>query len=364
MKDALAHLPVLTACCWVTAVLGRPAIEAARAAATAHGPGAAVISTCQRLEAYSLGPCDCAAPSRLHGLDALRHLAAVASGLHSIVLGESQVLGQVREGLGLAGGTIRAYGDLAVASARELRRDQGFTSHAGHLLDRALDIHPVPGRGRALVLGRGPMGRLIARRALALGFAEVFVASRRALPADEPGLTSVALDAVRGLPPVDVVIGCLGSDAPELDQSQDLPQVRDLILDLGTPRNFGGQAPVPTLAIASLMAEATPHRDAARTRLLARVHSTLDNRLASAAEDGESTVGALRREVERQRQAEVARILRKNPEIPAATVDTITRALVGRLFHTPSERLRALDPCLGRELVDLFRVETEEEPAQ
>jgi glutamyl-tRNA reductase len=356
MRDVLAQLPAFTACCWVTALLDRPAIAEARAQALAHGPGAALVTTCQRLEVYHFGACECPAPARLHGIDALMHLAAVATGVHSIVLGETQVLGQVRDGLAAASDEVRRLGDLAIAAARDVRREEAFASHAGHLLDRGLHLHPLAERGRALVLGSGPMGRLVARRALEHGFREVLVASRAGNPLDEPGLTGIRLDNVPAVGPVDIAIGCLGSDAPEIDVAEGLPEVRGLILDLGTPRNFGGQAAVPMLGIADLMAGATPHRDAARARLLARLRDALEHRLESASEDCTSTVGALRFEVERQRQAEVARILRKNPELPAETVEAITRALVNRIFHAPSERLRELDDAeLGRQVVALFR---------
>jgi glutamyl-tRNA reductase len=356
MREVLAQLPGFTACCWVTALLDRPSIAEARAHALAHGPDAAVVTTCQRLEVYHFGDCDCPAPARLRGVDALMHLAAVATGVHSIVLGETQVLGQVREGLAAASDDVRRMGDLAIAAARDVRREEAFASHAGHLLDRGLHLHPMAGRERALVLGSGPMGRLVARRALEHGFAEVLVASRAGIPLEEPGLTGIRLDEVATLGPVDIAIGCLGSEAPEIDVTAGLPEVRELVLDLGTPRNFCGQSGVTTLGIAELMAGATPHRDAARTRLLARLRDALEHRLEFASEDCTSTVGALRFEVERQRQEEVARILRKNPELPAETVEAITRALVNRIFHAPSERLRELDDAeLGQQGVALLR---------
>ena len=58
----------------------------------------------------------------------------------------------------------------------------------------------------------------------------------------------------------------------------------------------------------------------------------------------------------------VTRIAQRHPEIPAAVIDTITRSLVNKLMHGPSERLRALDDvALSRELALLFDPGTDNE---
>jgi glutamyl-tRNA reductase len=160
------------------------------------------------------------------------------------------------------------------------------------------------------------------------------------------------------LPAVDVLVCCLGSGATPLDDAT-LPPVRQLAVDLGTPRTITGVAGAPVITIADMLAAdgETPHRDARRARLQARLREVLERRLAMA-DDGGSPVGLLRAEVERLREAEVRRIARLHPELPPETVETITRSLINQVFHRPTERLRAnSDPEFGQRLVELFASE-------
>jgi glutamyl-tRNA reductase len=63
----------------------------------------------------------------------------------------------------------------------------------------------------------------------------------------------------------------------------------------------------------------------------------------------------MRKDVEAVRERESLRIARLHPELSKETIDTITRTLVNRLLHTPSERLREMgDTELAERLADLF----------
>ena len=94
----MEDLDRFTACLWDTTGANRDQLESARRAVHEAHPGAGVVETCQRIEAFSLNGCGCPAPQRREGRAAVDHLAAVAAGLESAVLGEFQVLGQVRTG--------------------------------------------------------------------------------------------------------------------------------------------------------------------------------------------------------------------------------------------------------------------------
>jgi len=357
-----AALESLRACCWDVTSCSREEIAAIEQAVAGHGADGAVVRSCQRAEVYHRTTCGCEAPRKLSGLEALRHLAEVAAGLHSVVLGEAEVLGQVRAALAHAPAWLRPLADVAIAAARELREETAFHSHSGHLLDRALRMAGVQPEGSAMVLGVGQMGRLVAARAKELGFAPVVVASRRRPDGhwfEAGGYEWWPLARLADASPADVLVGCLGSTAEPLAAPEALPAVRRLIVDLGTPRNFDGAAPVPLLTIRDLLGPLEPqeHGAARRAALRARLAELLQRRLLMAAEDGRSHVGALRAEVERLRRAELERIQRLHPEIPPETLDQITRSLVNRLFHRPSERLRTASPELAREVVKLFEPE-------
>jgi glutamyl-tRNA reductase len=349
MTNSLASLHC---CAWRTVSLRATEMAAAQASMRARHEGAAIVTSCQRLEAYSLHPCACDAPEQLDGFAALERLAAVAAGLESAVLGEAQVMGQVREAFAETAGELRAMADLAVSSARALRNEVRFESHAGHLLDRALKLSTMTPGGRLLVLGAGAMGKLVAARAQELGF-EVTVAARRepSLPA---GQTFIELGRVPELIRVDVIVGCLGSGAGEIAPRY-LPAAR-LLVDLGTPRNFNVPSGPGAIAIADMLEDEAqrPHAVARRARLRARLGQILESRLARAGETSGSPVGAMRADIEAIRQAELARFQKLHPEIPAEALDAITRSLLDKVFHAPTVRLKTLDEDLAREVARLF----------
>lgn len=347
----MANIDNFRCCAWRTVSYRATEMAAARAAVEGAHAADAVVVSCQRLEAYGFGPCDCAAPERLTGFDALERLAAVAAGLESVVLGEDQIMGQVRAAFDGTRGPLRSYADEAIASARALRAETEFESHAGHLLDRALRLSTIAPGGRLLVLGFGAMGRLVAERAAELGF-EVIVAARR-----EPGglpWQFVELGRVPGLAPVDVIVGCLGSGAGEI-APRVLPTSR-LLIDLGTPRNFNAPSGPGVVAIADMLSdeESRPHSVARRQRLRGRLGAILRARLERLAATSASPVGAMRAEVEMIRREEVARAARLHPEVPVEVLDALSRALIDKVFHAPTTRLKDLDGDRASEVASLF----------
>lgn len=334
--------------------MGRDAIAALVAEVRIAHPQATLVESCQRLEAYGPECVDCDAPQRFAGDDALDHLAEVAAGLHSVVLGEAQILGQVRRALAEGSTGLQTVTAPAIAAARVLRRETDFDSHAGHLLDRALSLVKSGARGRILVLGPGQMGRLVAARAREIGFETVLVAGRKRPENLAEGAAYVPLGAIGDLQGLDVVVGCLGSGADELSTG-DLPEA-PLLVDLGTPRNFAPR-PAGLVTLADLFAsEATrPHAVRRRAELRTRLHAILATKLTDANIDAASPVGALRAEVERVRRRELDRMQRLHPELPVTTLEALTRSLVNQLFHVPSERLKqGADPAFGRRVAELF----------
>lgn len=339
-------------CAWRTVSYRAAEMAATRALVEAQHPHDALVISCQRLEAYGFGPCSCGAPEQVTGWRALSRLAAVAAGLESVVLGETQIMGQVRQAFATAEGPLRRTGDAAVAAARGLRSETRFTSHSGHLLDRALRLSTIPRRGQLLVLGAGTMGKLVAERAAELGFV-VTVASRRrpeALPGDW-----VELGRVPGLGGFDVIAGCLGSGAGEI-APRALPPAR-LLIDLGTPRNFNAPSGPGVVTIADMLADEAgrPHAVARRKQLRTRLDEILTAHLDSAATDSRSAVGAFRASIEDVRRQEVARASRIHPDVSPEVFDAITKSLVDKLFHAPTARLRASqDGVFAAELAGLF----------
>lgn len=350
-----------SACLWPVASESRDVLASVRRRAFDHGAATLTVATCQRIEVYSPALCECDAPDRRAGLDALLHLAEVAAGLHSVVLGEEQVLGQVREAIREAPAEVRPYVEAALAVARQFRREARLAADTGELLDRALALARVRPEGHLLVLGFGQMGRAVARRGAALGFAVTIAARRDPGPGALPGgLRYIPLAAAASLGCVDLVASCLGSGATPIDLPP-LPRA-PLAFDFGTPRNLPDDPGRRTVAIRDLAAAGrTPAELALRRRYRSRLAAILDRRLAMVRERSTSPVGQLRAGVEQRRQLEAERIRRHHPEIPPETIDTITRALVNHLFHDPCERLRGIaDDEFGSRVAALFAPESHE----
>lgn len=351
-------LTAFRACRWSTTSLSREQLAKVRADAIAHAGDHAVLETCQRVEVYSFADCTCEAERSLTGFAAMAALSEVAAGLDAVVLGEDQVFGQVRQMVLKAPPPVRRAGILALAAARELRREFSRKATSGQLLDAALTTANVPPAGRIAVLGTGHMARLVTMRAREAGFGEIVVAGRNA-PAGEwlskAAATFVPLVELREQQPFNVAVGCLAGTAPLVDATRRLPGVR-LLIDLGTPRTFSEPAPARLIDMAELEGCETPESLALREKLRSRLRDLLKHRIAMSRETRRSPVGELRLSVERIRQRELRRMERLHPQIPAQTLDVLTRALVNQIFHTPSARLRELnDPKLTEQFVELFR---------
>jgi glutamyl-tRNA reductase len=152
------------------------------------GHRAILLSTCHRVELYGLGtmPQVDARLEVVTGEQAVRHLIRVASGLESAIVGEDEVLHQVREALATAraarpvDGRIQRLFETAIAAGRRSRA--GRTAASGNLAQRAVswlqEKSPLAGR-TVLIAGAGRMGSSLAHSARLAG-AEVTIASRDA----------------------------------------------------------------------------------------------------------------------------------------------------------------------------------------
>ena len=343
----------LFGCFWPVTSATAGDVALARELAAAHRGDAISIATCQRIEVYGPEPCHCSAPIHASG-NAIEHLAEVAAGLHAAVLGETQVLGQVREAVAGGPSQLRRAGEVAIAAARDLRREAAFNADTSENLDRALALTGTCAQGRLLILGAGHMGKTLARRARSMGFEHVTIAVRNAAGREMPigGDELVGLEVIGSLAPVDVMVGCLGDRNGQFWLG-DTPEAK-LAVDLGTPANFPATTP-NRVTIETLMAH-EPREVADRREVLRRrLHEILERRLNDARHTAASPAGRLRQEIEVIRAREARAILRLHPDIPQQTVDAITRRIVNQIFHLPSARLKQNeDREFGNRVADLF----------
>lgn len=210
-------------------------------------PEAVVLSTCNRFEVYAAS--DKAGSARALGdfllrlsgsqspvegyaheeLEAVRHLFSVASGLDSLVVGEAEVLGQVKQAYEAAQAAQMTRKSTNVLFQRalyagKLARTQtgiasGQTSVASVAVQLAERIFGNLSQCRVLILGAGKMAELTARHTLGRKAAELYVANRTWEKAEELGRRFGARpvsweDFPRLLEKVDVVIASTGSVEP------------------------------------------------------------------------------------------------------------------------------------------------------
>ena len=376
-----------------------------------------VLSTCYRVEVYAASACPAAAAASLREAlrvragdsdlpvfdlrceEAFRHLSRVAASLESGVIGEPQVLGQVKAAFGRSAEAGTAGKELSSVIARVLQvakrvRAETAIGRAGvswghasvDLAEKVLG--PLDGR-RALVVGAGEMARLSAQHLRDQGMEVVVVnrtfASAEAL-AGEIGGTVRPIEALgEELVRADVVVVAAPVALAALDPAgaQALMKQRRhrrlLLVDLAVPRAVPpALAEVDGIYVCDVDDLALVQRRAQEARVgaiqdaeriieeeVTRFSRDLAERRAApiiAAVRGRATAIA-REEVER-----TVRRLGGDPELERC-LDALAGAIVSKLLHQPSVRLRRAghDPQGGDELMAaaarIFDVQAEAGPA-
>jgi len=354
---------------------------------------AVVLSTCNRTEVYAvaerfhgafqdirdflaevgfLAPEDFSDHLYVHyDAPAVAHLFGVAAGLDSAVLGESEILGQVKRSWdrareeGAAGPALNLLFRHAVEAGKRARTDTAIARHTTSVSQAAVAMaaqHLGGLHGRSgLVLGTGEMGE-----AMALGLAragtELTIANRTWDTAVElagrvQGQAVRLADLAATLGEVDVLLSSTGAAIPllEVDDMERVAAARAgrplLIVDIAVPRDIdpavGRLRGVTLLDMDDLRAFAELGTSA-RQGEVASVRALLDEELerylgATSAREVAPMIVALRDRAEEVRQAEVDRFrtrLGGLDESQLDAVDALTRGIIGKLLHDPSIALR------------------------
>src|SRR5262249_3811836 len=250
-----------------------------------HVEEALLISTCNRVEVYAAARAPESGLAELRsflgsarsvdgealarslyehaGEAAVRHVFRVACALDSMVIGEPQTLGQVKEAYGAAVrvGTARSWLcrclERAFTVAKRVRSEtriaEGAASVSSVAVDLAQSIFGELGGRIVLLVGAGKMGGLAARRLRAAGAAEVLVVNRtheRALElAREVDGKARPWDDLEGLlAVVDVAITSTGASEPILSAARMAQVVKRrkhrplFLIDIAVPRDVDAQA--------------------------------------------------------------------------------------------------------------------------
>lgn len=373
-----------------------PAIERARFAARLRDElngNALVLETCHRVEGYFICADDICADDAagmalavslpaggraLIGEPAVRHAITVAVGRDSVVLGEDQVLHQLRESVDAArtaGGLDTALDRLFALALQAGRRARSW--HQGpqrSLADVALSvIERQCGslRGRdILVVGAGRMGRLAARAAAAAG-ASVSVANRSADGAQSLAATTgariEAFDPGARTGAFAGVVVALGGPWPiGAGTVEALSASTTVVVDLSVPAavpETAAEALGPRFLTADALALADAEPGTLQDGSLARFEALVDRTTAEFLDwlkgcDGRAAAKALIKRADREREAELAALWRRLPDLQPEARDAIegmTRHLAKRLLRQPLERLgRDSDGRDERAVRDIF----------
>lgn len=313
------------------------------------------------------------------GTDAAQHALRVAAGLESMVVGEAQILNQVRRALelaqtaGTAGPVLNRLMQVAIATGRRVRRDTGLSTRAPSVPGAALalcrqQLGTVRGR-RVIVIGAGEVGALVVKVFAAAG-ARISAVANRSMDAAKAlagrvGALAISLDDVAdAIRDADIAVVTVGATAPVLTAQMCAAAARTaplLVIDLGAPRSVDpAVADLPGVRLHNLDALASAAgapaipdevlREAARIVEDAVVTFSrwLDARAAA------PVIAALRRQGERIVDEEVARArLRDLDPRQRDAVRAAMRAAIARLLHTPIVRLKSTAGEAGDRVVSL-----------
>lgn len=332
---------------------------------------------------------------------AVEHLFAVASGLDSAVVGEQQVLGQVRRAYASAeansavGRVLHELAQRALSVGKRVHSETAIDAAGASVVSVALDIaHRKLGslEGKtAAVVGAGSMGALAAAHLTRAGIGRVHVlnrslgrAARLAVRIEASGIPAEALTLDRladALADADVVVSCTGAVSPVIslaDVHHALVNARRdeaakplIICDLGMPRDVdpavAGLPGVLVVDVDRVQHEPSAHAaaadvDAARHIVAAEVAAYLTGqRMAEVT----PTVTALRQRAADVVEAELLRLDNRLPGLDSAEREEVARTVrrvVDKLLHAPTVRIKQLASAPGGDsyaeaLRELFELE-------
>ena len=355
-----------------------------------------VLSTCNRSEIYvaSSDPAQARAElvqflSEYHGIapeaftphlfsyadaDAAEHLFRVAAGLDSIVVGEPQILGQVKDAFEAAaerrctGPVLSKLFHWSFGVGKRVRTETALgegavsASYAAVALARKI-FGRLDGR-RVLIVGAGEISTLTAQHLKSQGVGEIVITSRSSAAADDlasavDGTAVPWSDLTRALAAADIVITATGSQRPIITRGQ-IEAVTGrrrpdplFIIDIAVPRDV--EASVSEIEqvflynvddLQTIVQENLSRRGAEIAQAEAIVVEEVSRFAAWQRSRGAiPTIVALRQRFEAIRKAELQRLEGKLGILPPdarARVDEVTRLIVEKLLLEPTSQLKAL----------------------
>jgi len=350
---------------------------------------AAILSTCNRTELYldgeepaavvhwlakyhDLAPGELAPYLYTHPAErAVRHAFRVASGLDSMVLGEPQILGQMKEAArtaesaGTLGTVLHKLFQRSFAVAKEVRSTTqvGATSvsMAAAAVKLAARIFPSLKDQGVLLIGAGEMIELCATHFAAQGPALLTVANRTLERAQKlahrfNGQAIELKDLARHLHEYDIVVSCTASSLPILGKGLVERALRArrrrpiFMVDLAVPRDIEQEAAelddVYLYTIDDLGAIVAANLDSRRSAVV-QAEAIIETQVGQfmhwmQLRENVPLIRQLREQAEEMRRLELDRALRAlaRGEDPATVLDALSQGLTNKLLHAPTQALK------------------------
>jgi glutamyl-tRNA reductase len=363
---------------------------------------ALILSTCNRTEVYWAGTAsgpqlsqwlerhhgdnlDLAASLYVHQESrAIEHTFSVASGLDSMVLGEVQILGQLKDAYRIAqesgstGPILNKLFQAAFSAAKRVRTETRIGANAVSLASATVSlarrVYEDLSAHNVLLVGAGDMNALTARHFMSAGIKRMVIANRtlaraQALAAELNAHAVALTDLDKELADADIVISCTASPEPLIAKRAVEAAIRArrrrpiFMVDMAVPRDID-----PTVAeledvylfsiddLQQLVDENIQQREVAAGGARLLITEEVARFLAeSRAQDAGPAIRALRQQADgiRQQTVEQARRMLAAGKSTDEVIDYLANTLTNRLLHAPTQALRQ-----AAELADLALAET------
>jgi glutamyl-tRNA reductase len=365
-----------------------------------HGASGVILSTCNRSEFYTLELPEEAASAEAGAdrvkqflverfgislldvdrylyvyrrYDCIHHLFRVASSLDSMILGEEQIIGQVRDAYeaattaGTAQGPLAQLFQQALRVGRKVRRETGISRNALSVsracVEMAKSVLGDLSSSRVLVVGAGEAGELAAEVLSLSGVTDITVTNRTFQRAEELA-ASLSAQAITfdGMPKAlresDIVIGCTGSPGYVLEAGLigDTMAVRPerplLLIDIAVPRDIDPEAAQVQNVFLNDVDDLESASQASRDKKVEEAEWAEELATDEAQQfrqwcldlEALPTVIELRDRADQVRSLELHKTVRKlNGKLDAEgleSLDAMTRAIVNKLLHDPTMFLK------------------------
>ncbi|QVN17020.1 glutamyl-tRNA reductase [Burkholderia pyrrocinia] len=370
-------------------------------------PEAAILSTCNRTELYCATDDRAAREGAVRWLseyhrisvdelaphvyalpqsEAVRHAFRVASGLDSMVLGETQILGQMKDAVrtateaGALGTYLNQLFQRTFAVAKEVRGTTEIgtqsVSMAAAAVRLAQRIFEKVSDQRVLFIGAGEMIELCATHFAAQGPRELVVANRTAergqrLAERFNGRAMPLADLPARMQEFDIIVSCTASTLPiiglgAIERAVKARRHRPIFMvDLAVPRDIEpevGKLKDVFLYTVDDLGAIVREGNASRQAAVAQAEAIIETRVQNFMQwlDTRSVVPVIRHmhtQADALRRAEVdkAQKLLARGDDPAAVLEALSQALTNKLIHGPTSALNRVNGADRESLIDLMR---------